>query len=257
MKLWIFSDLHLEVAPLTEPLQIPNADVCVVAGDILDKGILPSIDWLAKNVGVHMPVVFVAGNHEFYKSSMIESLDAASRISTGCGVHFLENSCITIQDVVFCGATLWTDFDLFGQKWRKSAMRRAENGMPDYDRIDLQKEPYSELEPIHTYRKHLESRQFLEQALDDHRAKKTVVVTHHAPSMRSVEKKYQGDILTTAFASNLDKLLETKEPALWVHGHVHHRVDYVLTRTRVVCNPKGYPGEGSFRTFRPSWITEV
>ncbi len=43
MKLWILSDLHLEVAPLYEPLEIPDADVCVVAGDVLTKGILPNI----------------------------------------------------------------------------------------------------------------------------------------------------------------------------------------------------------------------
>lgn len=30
---------------------------------------------------------------------------------------------------------------------------------------------------------------------------------------------------------------------LWVHGHMHNASDYVIGDTRVVCNPKGYPGE--------------
>ncbi len=76
-----------------------------------------------------MPVLFVAGNHEFYKSFMTESLDAASKIGNDGGVYFLENSCVTIGDAVFCGATLWTDFDIFGRNWRELAMRRVKVAM--------------------------------------------------------------------------------------------------------------------------------
>ena len=257
MKLWVLSDLHLEIAPLKEPLKIPDADICIVAGDVTNKGILPSINWLATHIGPHVPVVFVAGNHEFYKSFMTSSLDAASKIDSGSGVHFLENSCVTIKDVVFCGATLWTDFDLFGQDWRELAMRRVKVAMNDYNQINLQKQPYSGLQPVHTYKKHVESRRFLERCLEHNKGKKIVVVTHHAPSMRSVESKYRDDIVTTAFASDFDEFIETKQPALWVHGHVHHQVDYVVGKTRVVVNPRGYPGEASFRTFKPALIIEL
>ena len=31
--------------------------------------------------------------------------------------------------------------------------------------------------------------------------------------------------------------------ALWIHGHTHTFFDYVVSGTRVVCNPRGYPGE--------------
>lgn len=257
MKLWILSDLHLEVALLKEPLEIPDADVCVVAGDILDGGILPSIDWLAANIGIHMPVVFTAGNHEFYGSFMTESLDAASKIGNADGVHFLENASVTIGDVVFCGATLWTDFDLFGRHWRDLAMRRVKVGMNDYSQINFRKQPYAGLQPIHTFRKHLESRRILRNTINRNQGKKIVVVTHHAPSMRSVEEKYKDDIVTTAFASDFDALIEAAEPTLWVHGHVHHQVDYVLAKTRVVANPRGYPGEVSFVAHDPAWIVEV
>lgn len=257
MKLWVFSDLHLEIAPLKEPLKVPSADVCVVAGDVTNKGILPSIDWLVEHIGRHMPVVFVAGNHEFYKSFMSSNIAAASKIGSESGVHFLENSCVTIKDVVFCGATLWTDFGLFGLEWRELAMRRVKVAMNDYRLINLQKRPYLGLKPVHTYRKHIESLRFLERCLLHYQGKEIVVVTHHAPSIRSVESKYRDDIITTAFASNLDELIETMQPALWVHGHVHHHVDYVIGRTRVVANPKGYPGEASFRKFNTNWIIEV
>lgn len=42
MRAWIFSDLHLEIDP-TFTLEIPDADICVCAGDILDGGVLASI----------------------------------------------------------------------------------------------------------------------------------------------------------------------------------------------------------------------
>ncbi|WP_417426706.1 metallophosphoesterase [Hoeflea sp.] len=257
MKLWIFSDLHIEVASLEKPFKIPDADVCVVAGDILDGGILPSIQWLAAHVGVHMPVVFTAGNHEFYGSFMTESLDATSLIGNAGGVHFLENASVTIGDAIICGATLWTDFELFGRHWRDLAMRRVKVAMNDYSQINFRKQPYAGLRPIHTYRNHVKSRQFLEHTIDRHQEKKIVVVTHHAPSMKSVEEKYRDDIVTTAFASDLEALIVAAEPALWVHGHVHHQVDYVLAKTRVVANPRGYPGEISFGAFDPALLVEV
>ena len=257
MKLWIFSDLHLEIAPLKEPLQVPDADICIVAGDVTSNGILPSINWLATHIGPHMPVVFVAGNHEFYKSFLLPSLDAATKIGSGTGVYFLENSCATINDIVFCGATLWTDFDLFGPEWREMAMRRVKVEINDYRKIGLRKEPFQRLRPGHTHRKHLESRRFIEQCIEHNRGKKIVVVTHHAPSVKSVDRKYRADIVTTAFASDLDGLVETKQPALWVHGHVHHQVDYLIGRTRVVANPRGYPDEISFRSFHPARIVEI
>lgn len=33
MRIWILSDLHLEYAALKAPLEPPQADVCVIAGD--------------------------------------------------------------------------------------------------------------------------------------------------------------------------------------------------------------------------------
>lgn len=257
MRLWIFSDLHLEFSPLEEPLAIPDADVCVVAGDILTKGIVPSIEWLAANIGKHMPVVFVAGNHEFYRSFMTESLDVASRVGHRGGVYFLENTSVAIGDIIFCGGTLWTDFGLLGSDWRELAMRKAELEMSDYAQIKFRKNPYARLRATHTYRRHIGTRRFLERALEIHDGKKIVFVTHHAPSPASIEEKYAGDLLNTAFASDLGAILTEKQPLLWVHGHVHHYVDYKIADTRVVANPRGYPGEVSFKNFNPALVPEL
>jgi hypothetical protein len=68
MKLWIFSDLHLEYAPLREPLAIPDADVCI-AGDLC-RGPANGVCRLAEHIATSMPCIYVAGNHEFDKGSI-------------------------------------------------------------------------------------------------------------------------------------------------------------------------------------------
>jgi Icc-related predicted phosphoesterase len=88
MRLWVFSDLHLNFASMKTPYEVPEADVCVVAGDVLVKGPDRSIQWLADNIGRYMPVVFVAGNHEYYHTSLERGL-AAGRAAAASNVHFL------------------------------------------------------------------------------------------------------------------------------------------------------------------------
>lgn len=72
---------------------------------------------------------------------------------------------------------------------------------------------------------------------------KTVVITHHAPSVRSVAPKYAGDNLNCFFYCDLESLISEKRPKAWIHGHMHDSVDYYIEKTHVVSNPIGYPSE--------------
>jgi Icc-related predicted phosphoesterase len=67
----------------------------------------------------------------------------------------------------------------------------------------------------------------------------TVVVSHHLPHRQSIHPKYQGNPLNPCFASDLARLVRAPV-ALWIHGHTHESMDYVVNGTRVVCNPRGY-----------------
>jgi Icc-related predicted phosphoesterase len=73
--------------------------------------------------------------------------------------------------------------------------------------------------------------------------KKTIVVTHHAPSPLSLKPTDRSKWVSCAYASNLDSFIERFQPHLWIHGHVHHSCDYRIGGTRILCNPQGYPGE--------------
>jgi Icc-related predicted phosphoesterase len=257
MKLWIFSDLHLEFDDIELPNPLPEADVCIVAGDILTKGILPSLKWLAARIAQKMPVIFVPGNHEFYDAFLEESLVAASTFNGAGRLHLLEDAAVEIGDVVFCGCTLWSDFDALGLDFADIAMREAAKKHNDYRAIRYRKKPFSRLWPVHTRRKHIRSRAFLEDCMERYAGRNLVFVTHHAPSMASAEARYQRDLLTSAYVSDLTALMGEGGPDLWIHGHTHNAVDYTVNGTRVVCNPRGYPGETSYKSFIFRLVVDV
>jgi predicted phosphohydrolase len=249
------SDLHFEFGQPFVQSPPSDTDVLVCAGDLLTRGIVPSIEWLATHIPTSIPVVFTAGNHEYYGASVLESIrDARSLRDRYPHIHFLENEAVDIGDVRFVGATLWTDFRINGGD-PELAMAAAQSGMNDYRRIKLSKLPYQKFKPIHAYRKHHESRAFLKSALDESTAWKTVVLSHHAPSPRSIPPEFRGDPLSACYGSDLEDLIVEGQPALWVHGHVHQKVDCRVGMTRLIANPRGYPGEGT--AFDPQLVIEI
>jgi Icc-related predicted phosphoesterase len=255
VKIWLFSDLHMEFANI-ELVPPASADICVCAGDLTTKGIINSLAWLKTYIVPAMPVVFVAGNHEYYRAVVVESLrDARAFAAETPGLHFLENESVSLFGVIFAGATLWTDFALFGRE--ELAMAAAEAGMNDYKRIKFMKQPYQRFRARHAFRMHKESRTYLAEALSVLRIEKTVVVTHHAPTPHSLSPEFRDDILSAAYASDLRAMIEATQPDLWLHGHIHDAVNYSVGRTRVMSNPRGYPDEPSFRRFDPAFVIEV
>ena len=235
MKILVLSDLHLEFLPL-----VPDetaADVVVMAGDI-DLGI-DGLSWGRRSFP-GKELVYVAGNHEFYGHDWERLNDQLREQARRHEVHFLEDGAAEIAGVRFLGTSLWTDFDLFGADRRAEAMHTARDYMTDYARITVssQAKGRSALTPDMVRARHLASRAWLEQRLAEAAGKKTVVVTHFLPGMRSVAERFRDDLTSAAFASDLDALMG--KAALWIHGHTHDSFDYVHNGTRVVCNPRGY-----------------
>lgn len=254
MRIWIVSDLHLEFQWPFEEAPPNNVDVIVCAGDVLTKGVVPSIKWLAK-FAPDIPVVFVAGNHEYYNSCLQSDILAARQAAKEYpGIHFLENDAIDIGDVRFVGGTLWTDFRVFGRRPEVS-MSYAQSGMNDFRKITFSKTPYCRFKPMHAYRKHVETRDYIAAELRENMGRKMVVVTHHAPSPRSIALGFRHDPLSACYASDVEDLMHETGPPLWVHGHVHHRNDYVVGDTRVVSNARGYPDENT--GFDPGFFIEI
>ncbi len=241
MRIRVFSDLHLEHAPWQA--DVAGADLVVAAGDIGhgEEG----ARWLAR-LGV--PVVYVAGNHEHWGGELAE---AAVRLRAACAatpVRFLEREAAVLGGVRFLGCTLWADY----RGLDPAVVGPAERGFNDFRRIRAGGRPLRVADLVAEHRR---ARAWLEAALAEPFDGPTVVVTHHAPSYASWPG---GDKPARyACASDLETLVRAAAPALWVHGHIHHRLDYRIGATRVVCNPRGYAGSDPGVGWDPCFTVEL
>lgn len=248
MKLHILSDLHLEFAGF-QP-QPTDADIVILAGDTYPgtKG----VQWAAANFP-HTPVLYLLGNHEYYGHTLPKLVADLKDAAQGTNIHILENEMFVFEDVEFWGCTLWTDFKLFGGDPRIAGIA-VEQAMNDYRKIRVLP-AYSKLRAVNTAAVHAKSVKWLEQQRLSH-TRKRVVITHHAPSRKSVPERFERDIVSAGYASNLDELVVASAAAVWIHGHIHQCQDYYLGTTRVICNPRGYPGEVT-GNFQPALVVEI
>lgn len=268
MRLWILSDLHLR--DRGETFRIPEADVAVVAGDV-GEGLGDTVRWLAERVGRRMPVVLVAGNHEFYGSSVAEQFLLARRViaeGRGEGVHLLEDETAIIAGTRFVGATLWTDYRLrVGDKVVADADREiawsqdvAERLLMDHACMRVGDGAHRRRWlPRDAARAHVRSRAYIETELAALFDGPTVVVTHHAPHPGAVSAQYAGSSLNPAFVSDLSDVISNGRPEAWIFGHVHSSHDYHVGDTRLLANPRGYVQQANVENpdFDPARVIAV
>lgn len=234
MKIQLASDLHLEFlgnraqqVRLIEPA--PDADLLVLAGDIHrgTQAVEVFADWL-------VPVLYLAGNHEFYGQSWEATRVSIRSACSGTNVTILDNDVVEFDGVRVLGCTLWTDFRLPGATQARH-MREVERGLNDYRQIRTQA---GILRARDTLADHERSRSWLEREVAKPFAGKTVVVTHHGPHPLSIAPRFVGDAMNAGFVSDLTPLMGDVQ--LWLHGHVHDSFDYRVGGCRVVANPAGY-----------------
>jgi predicted phosphodiesterase len=248
MRLHILSDLHIEFAPFQPPQT--GADVVVIAGDVHPGK--QGARWLLQTFTQTL-VLYVLGNHEFYGQKTPKLIHEVKEITRGTNVHVLENDRVEIGDVVFLGATLWTDFAVTGN--RAVAEAAAATGMTDFRRIRVEPS-YRKFRPVDARILHARSIGWLEEQVRGAAGRRMVVVTHHAPSPRSLAASFRDDPLSAAYASDLEPLVTETGAALWIHGHLHRHSDYQVGSTRVVANPRGYPDEKD-SGFDPALTVEI
>jgi Icc-related predicted phosphoesterase len=255
MKISYYSDIHLEFDNFNWPHTFDDgADVLVLAGDIGVKQ--RHFDWMLAQP--HKHIIYVLGNHEYYGSN-IESVERKARDAfEGTNVHFLQDGeHVIIDGVLFLGGTLWTDFKLYGEFREPLAKMEAQFAMNDFKKI-RQGKNYKRLMPDDVIIKHKNTLKIFKEKLESMIYDKAVIVTHHAPSEKSIEEAYKGDKLSPAYASNLEEFMLSYSPVLWVHGHIHVNNDYFVGDTRVVSNPRGYVSIGDAnREFELQKVIEV
>ncbi|WP_025596099.1 metallophosphoesterase [Agrobacterium tumefaciens] len=270
MRAWIISDIHASALDWfhPRPLDIPQADICICAGDFAD-GIERSVDFLHAEIAPHMPVVATLGNHDFYGSSIDRALGYARKWTEGTNVHILENDLFLKKDLRIIGATLWSDYEISAHSdgWlpvrerRELATRECSRIMRDFyeifrsgERTDGEGGLVSANELIS---RHKDSRAFIEKELAQEFSGTTIVLTHHAPSPRSLDPRFEGNISNAAFASDLTSTIISGNPDFWIHGHIHSASDFIEGETSVICNPRGYRSGEASGSFMPGFVVET
>jgi hypothetical protein len=258
LKLQLLSDLHLETEDF-EPRPVRGAELLVLAGDI-------DATWRAfeRFANWPVPVLFVAGNHEFDGRELSEAWPALHRMARRLDWTLLECASTVLTDrdgrrLRFVGSIRWSDFDVFGAKKRALAMRAAayfmrlmqstRQGVP-FDAAGVREESQA-------------CRAWL--AAELHKPargqwEKTVVITHFAPSIRSADPRYGSQPGTASFCNGDDDLLPHAD--LWLHGHLHCRHDYLVPRphaapTRVVCQARGLSAKGEAEGYDADKLIEI
>ncbi len=221
MKLAIISDLHLDKYGLTDVYDIcdnivaqtidADADFLLIAGDISNNFQNPIRETLYSKLRyADINYLEAIGNHDNYGHYL---LDERSKHTLHDGKR------ITI-------ATLWTDChnDMVAEFWFRANMPDAK------EIIDFS---IAKMKFVHECQK----KYIFDNPSD-------IVMTHNPPSMRSVGSKFQyQDSANMAFMPELEEPIYYSGIKLWVCGHVHHKHEYYIGKTKVVCNPLGYKNE--------------
>lgn len=267
MKVRIISDLHLEINS-GNPFRLDDTETfTVICGDI--SGYYEETSrWLKKNV---KNGVFVSGNHIVYnesKHSLQYFMNQFERnYPLSASLSYLNNTYKIVNDIVFVGGTLWTDYKLLNKDAQDMYMWYATRNLNDFRygkfNSDYNKEKEDtrllrRLQPEDCAKMFQQTVEAIDAVCKKFPDKKIVVITHHAPSMMSVPREYKNDEITPCYASNLeDFILDRPNIKLWCHGHIHQASDYEIGDCRVICNPRGYVKYGEPCGFNPNLVIEV
>lgn len=237
MKIQLLSDTHLEFLQREWPgerLIRPalGADVLVLAGDIANGADAFDLfsDWPKE-----IPIVYVAGNHEFFGHSMDAVRLKMSEKALTTGIHYLENDRVDIAGVRFLGTTLWSDYCLGSASNQRVNMDYAQRRLYDHSLIRIGANRFSTQDALD---RHIVAREWLTTELSKPFAGKTVVITHYAPHPLSVHTCFSDDPLSPASISDLSSLMPQVD--IWMHGHCHDSFSYREGRCQVIANPAGY-----------------
>jgi len=238
------SDLHLEFPEnkqflKTNPLN-PLGDVLVLAGDIVPFKVMDQHADFFTYVSENFKTTYwVPGNHEYYYSDVTEKSGTfMEKIKEN--VFLVNNKTVILDDVKFIFSTLWS-------KIRPENEWYIERGMSDFRVIKngqfrFSSSKFNEL--------HKDCVGFLKQELAENHANKTVVVSHHVPTLLNYPEAFKNSVLNNAFTVELFDLIEVSGTDAWIYGHSHvNTPDFSIGSTRLLTNQLGYVRNNEHTSF--------
>ena len=245
MTIQYCSDLHLEFEENADflrenPLK-PVGEVLLLAGDIVPFAQMKKhsgfFDFVSDNFET---VYWLPGNHEYYHFDLAEKCGALNEKIRN-NVFLVNNHSVQHEDVQLIFSTLWSRIS-------PPKQIKIQRKMNDFRLIKYNGKPFT---PSDYNKLHLESKVFLQDALQKKKTRKAVVVTHHVPTFRMYPKQYLGDILNEAFAVELAEMIEASSADYWIYGHHHQAIpEFKIGNTCLVTNQLGYVTYDEHLSFR-------
>ncbi len=244
MTIQYASDLHLEFtrnrAFLKANPLVPKGNLLLLAGDIVPFAKMEEHKDFFKFVSDHfVKTYWVPGNHEYYGFDVAKR-QGSFKEDINPNVHLVNNFAVTHGDVRLVFSTLWSRISPANQ-WP------IERSVSDFRLIGyrggkLTAERFNQL--------HEESLGFITTEMSNKTARKTIVVTHHVPTLMNYPPQYKGSSINEAFATELHDLIETHAPDAWIYGHHHENVpEFAIGKTRFLTNQLGYIDYGEHLFF--------
>ncbi len=220
-------------------------------------------------------IIYVLGNHEHYRYNIKDSLkDLKKHLRYIKNLHILERESIVIDDVTFLGATLWTDMN----NGHDETIERVSYAMNDFriiynsdnsnsndgNRLSTAFDSWDPTDararwtPLDAVVQFNATVKWIDMVRELTTIDKLVVVTHHAPSFKSIHPSYVHDeLLNGAYSSDLEQFITDRPDIIaWFHGHIHHPQDYIIGETKILANPRGYAGrEDIADNFKLAYVT--
>jgi|NOAtaT_7_FD_contig_71_1457199_length_3553_multi_2_in_0_out_0_3 hypothetical protein len=257
MRFQPLSDIHLEFYKDSSTVKIKDtdSDCIILAGDIHTK--TRAIKWLLDQK-INKPIFYICGNHEFYGTNWPRNIDKLKEAAKDTNIHVLENDYYIFKDWIILGCTLWTDYKLLEPIVpQQLAMSACFKGMNDFYKIRNSNFGYKKIIPSDLLHAHYESVDFLKTYLEVFNGCNIAVLTHHTPSIKCIDPTYHKDILSAAYASNLDEFVAYSGAKIWFTGHTHYKYKkFMLGDTLLVSNPMGYLNYIN-EDFDPKQVEEV
>ena len=247
MKCLVLADLHLDyhfkqgMDPFSQVPRDALDEVthCIIAGDLSNKAHKQwprCLLWLAERL-LDAQIYVMPGNHDYY-DFRIDQDDRLESVAAENGATYIQKSELISGDQRFLCATLWSDFEVYGN--RTANMQTASRVMSDYHHIRVARNGYRRLSPSITAEIHRDHRAWLEARLAEDFDGETTVITHHAPHRDALEAEPS---YGPCYASDLEDMILQYQPTRWLFGHTHHRVTFTIRATELRNVSVGYPGQ--------------
>lgn len=236
-KIWVLSDLHIDVVQDLDLSDHPECDLIVLAGDLAD-GDFDVVPWLLETFSddERSKLTYIAGNHDAYHVGLDAIPDRLRRLHDSTGIVTLDRDVVEIEGRRIVGCTMWS---------------------PLHENLD---DLGGDLEAIPGFSgdvwraAHSRDRLWLEETVREG----DIVVTHHAPGFSGLAGKMQQAPqlmrLSSGYYADMSDLIQQRKPELWIHGHTHVTSTYEIAGTRVVSNAHG---RGNGLHFDPGFVVDI